>query len=55
MPELQAHLAENEITTEDGPIICKLEPFNICYKVEDNGEMTPVGDRRPVRLLRVYK
>ena len=41
------------IEAED-PVICKLEPFNICYRLDSNGNMHPLGDRRPVRLIRVY-
>jgi hypothetical protein len=65
LPELGEHLSgasqfaeggDTEIATggDGGPIICKMEPFNICYKVDTAGNMHPVGDRRPVRLLRVY-
>ena len=39
----------------EDPVICKLEPFNICYRLDSNGNMHPLGDRRPVRLIRVYK
>ena len=38
----------------DDPVICKLEPFNICYRLDRKGNMHPIGDRRPVRLIRVY-
>lgn len=37
------------------PIICRMEPFNICYRFDESGTMHPLGDRRPVRLIRVYK
>lgn len=37
------------------PIICKLEPFNICYRLDKKGNMHPLVDRRPVRLIRIYK
>ena len=37
------------------PVICKLEPFNICYRLDEKGNMYPLGDRRPVRLIRIYK
>ena len=36
-------------------IICKMEPYNLCYTVDEHGEMQPLGDHRPVRLLRIYK
>jgi hypothetical protein len=36
-------------------IICKMEPYNLCYKVDEEGNMHPLGDHRPVRLLRIYK
>ena len=38
----------------DDPVICKMEPFNICYPLDRKGNMHPIGDRRPVRLIRVY-
>jgi len=41
--------------TEEDPVICKMEPFNVCYRLDSKGNMHPLGDRRPVRLLRVYK
>ena len=31
-----------------------MEPFNICYKLDAGGTMRPMGDRRPMRVLRVY-
>ena len=37
------------------PVICKLEPFNICYRFDKDGNMHPLGARRPVRLIRIYK
>ena len=37
------------------PIICKLEPFRACYRFDETGRLYPVGNRRPVRLIRVYK
>ena len=37
------------------PVICKLEPFNICYRFDKNGNMYPLRDRRPVRVIRIYK
>ena len=30
-----------------------MEPFNICYKME-GGTMRPMGNLRPMRLIRVY-
>ena len=49
----------NKIATFPGqiedPVICKLEPFNICYRFDENGNMHPLGARRPVRLIRIYK
>ena len=41
--------------SEEDPVICKMEPFNVCYRLDSKGNMHPLGDRRPVRLLRVYK
>ena len=37
------------------PIVCRLEPFNLCYRFDASGTMHPIGNRRPVRLIRVYK
>ena len=37
------------------PVICKLEPYNICYRFDDEGNLHPLGARRPVRLIRIYK
>ena len=39
----------------DDPVICKLEPYNICYRFDDQGNLHPLGARRPVRLIRIYK
>ena len=39
---------------KDDPVICKLKPFNLCYRFDGNGIMHPLGGRRPVRLIRVY-
>jgi len=40
---------------KQGSVICEKEPLNVCYKVDSKGVMHPLKDRRPVRLLRVYK
>ncbi|TRY74796.1 hypothetical protein TCAL_07118 [Tigriopus californicus] len=37
------------------PLVCKTVPYNICYRMDKHGNLHPIGDRRPVRLLRVYK
>jgi len=39
----------------EDPIICRLEPFNLCYRFDASGAIYPIGNRRPVRLIRVYK
>ena len=39
----------------DDPVICKLEPYNICYRFDEQGNLHPLGARRPVRLIRIYK
>lgn len=39
---------------KDTLIICKMEPFNVCYKFDEEGNMQPIGDTRPVRIIRVY-
>lgn len=39
---------------EGGNIVCKMEPYNMCYTLDDQGKMHPIGDHRPVRLLRIY-
>ena len=38
----------------DGNVICKMEPYNLCYTLDDQGLMHPIGEHRPVRLLRIY-
>ena len=38
----------------DGNVICKMEPYNLCYTLDDQGIMHPIGEHRPVRLLRIY-
>ena len=48
----------SQLTTVGGypdPVICKLEPYNICYRFDDEGNLHPLGARRPVRLIRIYK
>ena len=35
-------------------VICKMEPYNLCYTLDDQGLMHPIGEHRPVRLLRIY-
>lgn len=51
-------LNQHEIEVPDPPtvpVICKMEPFNICYRINDQDQSVhTVGNRRPVRLLRVY-
>ena len=42
-------------TGRGDPIVCRLEPFNLCYRFDESGRLHPLGDRRPVRLIRVYK
>ena len=39
----------------DDPVICKMEPYNICYRFDEQGNLHPLGARRPVRLIRIYK
>ena len=38
----------------EGNVICKMEPYNICFSLDDQGIMHPIGEHRPVRLLRIY-
>eukprot|EP00095_Tigriopus_kingsejongensis_P010322 maker-scaffold187_size272365-snap-gene-1.26 protein:Tk10322 transcript:maker-scaffold187_size272365-snap-gene-1.26-mRNA-1 annotation:"trna -lysidine synthetase" len=56
--EIPMKLKEAEITTApkaQGPVICKMKPFNICYRINPQGQSVHTGgNRRPVRLLRVY-
>jgi hypothetical protein len=52
------NFSPNQLTKVDGyqhPVICKLEPYNICYRFDDEGNLHPLGARRPVRLIRIYK
>ena len=46
-------LTEASGTGQDN-VICKMEPYNICYTLDENGQMHLIGERRPVRLLRIY-
>ena len=46
---------ENAETIRDGNIVCKMEPLNLCYSLDQDGNMSPIGEHRPVRLLRIYK
>lgn len=39
---------------EEGNIVCKMEPLNLCYTLDEQGQMHPIGEHRPVRLLRIY-
>ena len=53
-----AGLEKGKLTRVEGfehPVICKLEPYNICYRFDDEGNLHPLGARRPVRLIRIYK
>ena len=53
-----AGLEKGKLTRVEGfehPVICKLEPYNICYRFDDEGNLYPLGARRPVRLIRIYK
>ena len=36
-------------------IICKLTPFNMCYRADEQGNLHPLIDRRPLRVIRLYK
>ena len=38
----------------ESPVICKLEPYNLCYLFDKEGNLHPIGGRRPVRLIRIY-
>lgn len=51
---LHQDLGKTKIIGGEDPIICKLEPYNVCYRIDDQGNMHPLGDQRPVRLLRIY-
>lgn len=46
--------ATQTVGDEDGNIVCKMEPLNQCYTLDENGNMHPIGEHRPVRLLRIY-
>ena len=36
-------------------VICKPEPYNECFSLNQKGEMKPMGpQQRPVRLIRIY-
>jgi len=36
-------------------LVCKTIPYNICYKLKTDGSLSPLTERRPLRILRVYK
>lgn len=38
-----------------GFLVCKSAPYNICYRVDQHGDLHHAGEHRPVRILRVYK
>ena len=40
---------------DESNIICKMEPYNLCFYLDRNGKMRPIGAHRPVRVLRIYK
>ena len=44
----------NRLIPKD-PVICKLEPFTLCYSMEKYGNIRPIGNRRRVRQIRVRK
>ena len=36
-------------------VICKMEPYNECFSINENGQIKALDNQqRPVRLLRVY-
>ena len=49
------HSKDFDLHQQDGGnIVCKMEPYNVCYTLDEEGNMTPIGEHRPVRLLRIY-
>ena len=41
-------------STHSGNVICKMEPYNMCYRLDQEGNMVLVKDNRPFRVLRIY-
>ena len=37
-----------------GLIFCKPLPINICYLLDEHGNLQPLGDRMGVRFIRVF-
>lgn len=54
LEEIHKELAKAKISGAKDPLVCKTAPYNICYRLDENGHLHPIGDRRPVRILRVY-
>lgn len=54
MTEGQKPGGTQTVGDEDGNIVCKMEPLNQCYTIDEAGNMHPIGEHRPVRLLRIY-
>jgi hypothetical protein len=44
-----------KLSSNGDALICKTIPYNICYKLMEDGSLKPLTERRPVRILRVYK
>ena len=45
----------NNYSIPQQSIVCKLIPFNICYRSDELGNLHPLQNRKPVRLIRIYK
>ena len=41
------------LTEGQDNMICKMEPYNICYALDEEGNLT-IEKQRPIRLLRIY-
>ena len=55
-PDLKWNLNPDLLpSNEEGSIICKMEPLNLCFNLDQDGKMHPIGAHRPVRVLRIYK
>ena len=53
--EKNAEFSNTLENIDESNIVCKMEPYNLCFYLDKNGKMHPIGAHRPVRVLRIYK
>ncbi len=44
-----------KVASNGDPLVCKTIPYNVCYKLNKDGSLSPLAEKRPLRILRVYK